>query len=178
MFPRCDAASPTVAPVFEGHVQSHTVVLPRERVLFLPMPKAACTSILWTLAGLNQGPSEVLTMTVVRARACEALGQAASRDDAGDFLLGLCSLLDTLLGQPMPDAIADLPLSPPTREALLGRDNEARCVLTTVVAYERGDWDDAAAGASRLGADPDLLPSLYMDALAWARQTTLAAAAA
>src|SRR5918992_4863775 len=37
---------------FAAHVQSHTVVLPRQRVLFLPMPKAACTSLLWTLAEL------------------------------------------------------------------------------------------------------------------------------
>ena len=33
-------------------MQSHTVVLPRQRVLFLPVPKAACTSVLWTLAEL------------------------------------------------------------------------------------------------------------------------------
>ena len=37
---------------FAAHVQSHTVVLPRQRVLFLPMPKAACTSVLWALAEL------------------------------------------------------------------------------------------------------------------------------
>jgi hypothetical protein len=37
---------------FAAHVRSHTVVLPRQRVLFLPMPKAACTSVLWTLAEL------------------------------------------------------------------------------------------------------------------------------
>src|SRR5919197_3616119 len=37
---------------FVAHVQTHTVVLPRQRVLFLPMPKAACTSMLWTLAEL------------------------------------------------------------------------------------------------------------------------------
>jgi hypothetical protein len=37
---------------FAAHVQSHTVVLPHERVLFLPMPKAACTSVLWALAEL------------------------------------------------------------------------------------------------------------------------------
>ena len=35
---------------FAAHVQSHTVVLPQQRVLFLPMPKAACTSVLWALA--------------------------------------------------------------------------------------------------------------------------------
>jgi hypothetical protein len=37
---------------FGAHVQSHTVVLPRQRVVFLPMPKAACTSMLWALAEL------------------------------------------------------------------------------------------------------------------------------
>ena len=37
---------------FAAHVRSHTVVLPQQRVLFLPMPKAACTSVLWALAGL------------------------------------------------------------------------------------------------------------------------------
>ena len=33
-------------------MQTHTVVLPRQRVVFLPMPKAACTSLLWALAEL------------------------------------------------------------------------------------------------------------------------------
>jgi Sulfotransferase family len=39
-------------PAFASHVRSHTVVLPQQRVLFLPMPKAACTSVLWALAEL------------------------------------------------------------------------------------------------------------------------------
>jgi Sulfotransferase family len=51
--------------VFEAHVQSHTVVLPEQRVLFLPMPKAACTSILWTLAGLaGLGPEDFENSTL------------------------------------------------------------------------------------------------------------------
>ncbi len=37
---------------FTRHVLERTVVLPSQRVLFLPMPKAACTSLLWTLATL------------------------------------------------------------------------------------------------------------------------------
>jgi hypothetical protein len=65
MFPRCDGGSPTVAPVFEAHVQSRTVVLPEQRVLFLPMPKAACTSILWTLAGVaGLGPEDFENSTL------------------------------------------------------------------------------------------------------------------
>jgi EAL and modified HD-GYP domain-containing signal transduction protein len=146
----------------------------REALVLLGLEQLRKWASLWTLAGLNQGPAEVLTMTVVRARVCEALGQAAAREDQSHFLLGLCSLLDALLGQPMPAALADLPLPDATREALLGADNDARRVLTTVVAYERGQWAEAAAGAERLGADPEVLPALYLDALAWARQTSRA----
>jgi Sulfotransferase family len=51
--------------LFEAHVQSHTVVLPEQRVLFLPMPKAACTSILWMLAGVaGLGPEDFENSTL------------------------------------------------------------------------------------------------------------------
>ena len=33
-------------------------MLPRQRVLFLPVPKAACTNMLWTLAGLAGLPAD------------------------------------------------------------------------------------------------------------------------
>ena len=39
-------------PHFARHVAQRTVVLPQHRVLFLPMPKAGCTSVLWLLAEL------------------------------------------------------------------------------------------------------------------------------
>jgi sulfotransferase famil protein len=38
--------------MFARHVAQRTVVLPELRVLFLPMPKAGCTSVLWLLAEL------------------------------------------------------------------------------------------------------------------------------
>jgi Sulfotransferase family len=37
---------------FSQHVTQRTVVLPELRVLFLPMPKAGCTTVLWVLAEL------------------------------------------------------------------------------------------------------------------------------
>ncbi len=39
-------------PAFDRHVLERTVVLPEHRVLFMPMPKAGCTSVLWVLAAL------------------------------------------------------------------------------------------------------------------------------
>jgi hypothetical protein len=43
---------------FARHVAQRTVVLPELRVLFLPVPKAGCTSVLWLLAELAGLPLE------------------------------------------------------------------------------------------------------------------------
>jgi EAL and modified HD-GYP domain-containing signal transduction protein len=63
---------------------------------------------LWSLAGLSKDAhAELLTMATVRARCCELLG--ASTDKAGaaadGFLVGMCSLLDAILEQPMPKLV-------------------------------------------------------------------------
>jgi hypothetical protein len=44
--------------MFTTHVLQRTIVLPEHRVLFLPVPKAGCTSVLWLLAELAGIPAE------------------------------------------------------------------------------------------------------------------------
>lgn len=146
----------------------------REALLLLGLDQVRKWSSIWALAGLNKGPSELVTMTVIRARCCELLGQALDRSDHGAayFLLGLCSLLDVLLGHPMAQVTADLPLDPEIRDALLGTDNPARRALDAVVHYEQGRWDEAARATEALGIGPDALPDAYADALGWARKLT------
>jgi hypothetical protein len=53
---------------FARHVLQRTVVLPELRVLYLPMPKAACTSILWLLSEIGGMSPE----TFARSDAVEA----------------------------------------------------------------------------------------------------------
>jgi EAL and modified HD-GYP domain-containing signal transduction protein len=146
----------------------------REALLLLGLDQVRKWSSIWALAGLNKGPSELVTMTVIRARCCELLGQALDRSDHGAafFLLGLCSLLDVLLGHPMAQVTGDLPLEPEIRDALLGTDNPARRALDAVVHYEQGRWDEAARATEALGIGPDALPDAYADALGWARKLT------
>lgn len=150
----------------------------REALLLLGLDQVRKWSSIWALAGLNKGPSELVTMTVIRARCCELLGQALDRPDSGSgsFLLGLCSLLDVLLGHPMADVTAELPLDPEIREALLGQVNPARETLDAVVAFEQGRWDDASRLVTGLGLAPDTLSDAYADALGWARTLTRGAA--
>ena len=128
----------------------------------------------WCLAQLNAGTtSELTTIALLRARACELLGDEMDEADTGElFLVGLCSMLEAILGRPMGEAIADLPLSDAAREALLGRDNALRSVLDSVIAYEDGGWEDAVASAETIGAPEPQLQQAYTGALTWAHELT------
>ena len=145
----------------------------RQAVVLLGLDQVRKWASVWALAGLNEGASaELVTVAILRARACELLAQSTTtREEASEyFLLGLCSLLDVILQRPMEEAIAELPLSDTLKRALVGEQNTARHVLDAVVAYERGQWDDAVTCSERAGIGPDKLPMAYADALRWAHE--------
>jgi c-di-GMP-related signal transduction protein len=128
---------------------------------------------LWSLAGLEeQAHSELVVMATVRARCCELLAGKLGGEDAASegFLVGMCSLLDAILGRPMKAVLADLPLAEETEAALLGEDNDTRRMLDCVIAYEHGEWERAEQLARRAKIDPALLPKAFADALRWSRE--------
>jgi len=134
---------------------------------------------IWSIAGLTSGgTSELATVSLLRARCCEMLGEkmGGRAADSELFLLGLCSLLDAILDRPMAEAIADLPLSEDVRAALLEEPNVCRQVLDVVIAYENGNWDEALEKAHALGLTEDAPATVYSDALKWARELSRAAA--
>jgi len=61
------------------------------------------------------------------------------------FLLGLLSVVDALLDQPMGEVLAHLAVSEEVRVALCGGSNRLRDVYEVLLDYERGDWKAAAA---------------------------------
>lgn len=147
----------------------------RQALVLLGLDQVRKWASVWALAGLNGGSSaELVTIAILRARSCELVATSALGPERASeyFLLGLCSLIDAMLGQPMNAAVADLPLSENVRQALLGESNTARGILDAVVAYERGEWDEAARIASTVSVGAERLPLAYSDALKWARELT------
>ncbi len=88
------------------------------------------------------------------------------------FLVGLCSLMDAMMGRPMIEAVTELPLSERARNALLGEANPLRSVLNAVLAYEVGSWEEALT--SEFVTDELILPRAYSSALVWARELSAA----
>ncbi|HWH31168.1 MAG TPA: EAL domain-containing protein [Egibacteraceae bacterium] len=116
-------------------------------------------------------PPELSVMSAVRGRLCEGLltlGSAGGDRALDGFMLGMFSLIDALLEQPMAQALEGVPLAEDVHAALLGEPNRARQVLDTVVAYERGDWSALDERAARLGLPEERLPRLYAEAVEWA----------
>jgi EAL and modified HD-GYP domain-containing signal transduction protein len=152
----------------------------RQALVLMGLDRIRKWASVWAMAGLSQGSNpELVTTAVLRARSCEMLGSDVSGgSDASEFfLLGLCSLIDVMLGRPMDQVMAELPLSDSVRTALTSGQNVERAVLDAVVAYERGDWTDASRLGSLAGLAPDRLPSAYSDALQWAREISTVIAA-
>jgi EAL and modified HD-GYP domain-containing signal transduction protein len=83
--------------------------------------------------------------------------------------VGLFSVLDVLLDRPLPDALADLPLSDAVKAAVLRGEGQKGEVLRDVVAREQG-----AAAAGSLVAD------VFEESLVWSDSAmdTLGAVAA
>jgi EAL and modified HD-GYP domain-containing signal transduction protein len=92
-------------------------------------------------------PGELMTVPLVRGRFCELLAPLAGMaDQASDlFLLGLLSVVDAILDQPLDVILEELPVRNDIKEALLEQDVSYRDVLDIATALERADWDKVTA---------------------------------
>jgi c-di-GMP phosphodiesterase len=151
------------------HQEIHSI---RQAIVLLGVDRIRKWASVWALAGLNgRGCSEVVTLAVLRARCCELLGDRIGEGSGAEFfLLGLCSLLDTMLGRTLSSVVDGLPLSEETRSALLGQDNASRRVLDAVIMHERGAWAQAEAAAERAGISAADVAAAHADAIRWGRQ--------
>src|SRR5579872_2349786 len=117
-------------------------------------------------------PDELMTVPLVRGRFCELLAPLAGMDGhANDlFLLGLLSVMDAVLDQPLPAILAELPVRNDIKEALLSRSGLYRDMLDLATAHESADWKAISCLALRLGVKEDQIPDIYFSAVDWASQ--------
>ena len=82
--------------------------------------------------------------------------------------LALClSLFGVALATCGRTTLAALPLAAEIHAALLGVPGTERSLLDAVIAYERGEWEEAERIALAVGLPAQSLPDAYCDALRW-----------
>ena len=129
--------------------------------------------LLTTSQGVRPSPA-VVHLAVVRGRLMELLAAEsltpAECDDA--FIVGVFSLLDTLLGMPLEQAMGYIVLPAPVVDALLRQQGPLATFLELTLACENED-DAVFAKASRtLELTGHQVNGAHLHARAWAENLT------
>ncbi len=127
------------------------------------------TLLLFTHGQNDARSRTLLRHAVVRARLTETLGeQKLSKPERGSlFIAGILSMLDSLLGLPLEQALAGLRLPEAVTDALLGRQGPYAPFLQLAEACEQFDQERIAHLCQAAGLTPDAVNLAHVNALIW-----------
>lgn len=124
---------------------------------------------------VNQGSdmqSPLLELAATRGKLMELLAAAqAGRDgDYQDraFMVGIMSLLDTLLGMPLPEVVKQVSLASDVENALLNHDGKLGKLLLLVEKMEQNDFDAAVEILAETQLSQGDLTLAQLEAMRWA----------
>jgi EAL and modified HD-GYP domain-containing signal transduction protein len=123
--------------------------------------------------GAGQGkPSDLVLAALVRARFCELLSSKIKRADSDLFLMGMLSLMDTILEIPMRQMLEKVAVDRECKAVLLGESSGLQPFYQLMLAQESGDWKAAGALALQLGLGEGEVATCYWEAMQWARMVS------
>jgi c-di-GMP-related signal transduction protein len=114
-------------------------------------------------------PDELMTVPLVRGRFCELLAPLAGvAADANDlFLMGLLSVMDAILDQPLETILPELPVSREIKDALLAGKGVYWRLLEIAVAHEQADWDKVSSLSRETRISEEQISAMYVEAVDW-----------
>lgn len=127
-------------------------------------------ALLMTTSSKTDTPPAVGSTAVVRGRLMELLATDLLPADECDnaFVVGVFSLLDTMLSMPMAKALESISLPPNVTDALLHGTGNLAPLLQLTIACESGDEAAFAQATNALGLSSNQVNWAHLQALAWA----------
>ncbi|MEC6797582.1 HDOD domain-containing protein [Photobacterium sp. S4TG1] len=119
-------------------------------------------------------PKALYFLSLQRAKMCEKLVHYSSLVIPPEqaFLAGMFSLLDALLDSSLAELLMLLKLQPHIKMALLHRQGDLGLVLNIVDAFDKANWQQVALACGELGLSEQQVQESYLQALAWAEEST------
>lgn len=115
--------------------------------------------------------SPLLLLAATRGRAMEMVAKQKHESGFEDhaFITGIMSLLDTLLGMPLNEALAQLRLHRHITDALLKREGDLGKLLQLIEHIERGDAESIQDGIAHFPyLNPGQLQLIHAESMLWA----------
>jgi EAL and modified HD-GYP domain-containing signal transduction protein len=139
----------------------------RQAVMMLGVDRVRICAAMLILASIDSKPHELIVTSLQRARCCQLLGALDDKLDEHElFTVGLLSLLDAFLDQPLREILEGLPLAADVKAALLEHGGALAEVLDVAIALER--MDEAKLGSANL--DRSASNDAYIEALRWTHE--------
>ncbi len=114
-------------------------------------------------------PDEIIRVSLLRGRMGEILSNQFDLESRRTevFLMGMFSMIDTLMGQSMENALTVLPLEDDVKAGILGEKNAFSDLFRIVTAYEKGNWDYLFLKAKAYDVGLNVFPDAYIEAAKW-----------
>jgi c-di-GMP-related signal transduction protein len=119
--------------------------------------------------------SDLVLGALVRARFCELLSPKIQHGDSDLFLMGMLSLMDTILEIPMLQVLDNVPIDHECKAVLLGVDSRLRPFYQLMLARESGEWKALSEFTGQLHLSESDVAESYWQAMQWARQVSAGA---
>ena len=118
----------------------------QQAVVLLGLERIRAWATLFVMAGAGRDSHELINVGLLRANLCEGLSRLHGRGQPDTaYTVGLLSILDGVLGTPMCEALKELPLPDPVRQAIGQRRGEYGEILDQAIKLESGQLIPASA---------------------------------
>ncbi|SOC16970.1 EAL and modified HD-GYP domain-containing signal transduction protein [Ureibacillus xyleni] len=115
---------------------------------------------------------ELMRTSLLRAKICEILAKQTNKENYSEyFLVGLFSLIDSLLNRPMDVILEKLPFSEEVSDTISGVETEMTPYLEFSIALSKMDWDSIERLIPQLGLDNEKVEIIYNEAAIWAEKS-------
>ncbi|MDH5575958.1 MAG: HDOD domain-containing protein, partial [Nitrospirota bacterium] len=121
---------------------------------------------LLVLANTGGKPRELMRIALIRGGMCQELSRLQGVSSSQGFTVGLFSVLDAYFDCEIKQLLKDLPLSSEIRHALIEKEGILGEILSCVIHYERGEWNQIEC--SRF--ESHVLRDVYFQSAEWANE--------
>lgn len=120
-------------------------------------------------------PKELIKTSLIRTRFAESIalhgGFQSIKHEAS--MMGLFSILDAILDQPIEVALKDISLPNSILEALIEHKGILYPIYSLIIAYEKGNWRKVEKILKSIKIDENILYEEYLNAIKWAKELTI-----
>jgi len=143
----------------------------KHAIMLLGLETVRSISCLIMFTTIDDKPFELFVSALIRARMCElaALQLDEKAHAATYFTVGLFSVMDAIMDQPMQEVLEQLPLADSITNAILKYEGNMGQALQVSLAYQQGEWEILS---SKDILNCEQLRDNYLDAISWTKDFT------